>query len=854
MDENTNPPPAKLPNANEYGADSIKVLKGLDAVRKRPGMYIGDTDDGSGLHHMVFEVSDNAIDEALAGHCDLVLIELNPDGSVSVEDNGRGIPTGMHPEEGVSAAEVIMTQLHAGGKFENTSDDNAYKVSGGLHGVGVSVVNALSEWLELTIWREGQEHWMRFAHGDAVGPLQVVGDAPKSDRNADAEGFKKGTRVTFKASHDTFKNVTEFDFEKLEHRYRELAFLNSGVRIKLRDKRHEEQVEHDLYYEGGIAAFVKYLDRNKQALIPEPIAVSAEKDGIGIDVALEWNDSYYENVLAFTNNIPQRDGGTHLAAFRAALTRTLNNYAERSGMLKKEKVSLSGEDMREGLTAIVSVKLPDPKFSSQTKDKLVSSEVRSPLESLMSEKMSEWLEENPNDARAIIQKVIDAAAAREAARRAREMSRKGAMSVASLPGKLADCQERDPAKSELFLVEGDSAGGSAKQGRDRKTQAILPLKGKILNVERARFDRIISSKEVGTLIQAMGTGIRDEFNLEKLRYHKIVIMTDADVDGAHIRTLLLTFFYRQMPDIIRAGHLFIAQPPLFKVAKGRSEVYLKDQAALDRYLVDAGLQGRVLDTSGGTRGAEELRSLVDGALRLKNLLAFVPRRYDSAIVEQMALVGALEPGLAGEELTAALVRAAGRLGAGDREARWSASRREDGTVVFERLWRGVADVHEIDARFLSSTEALKLHGLAAAQAEAYAAPVSLVRAGAEVEEPESEAVPADTDPLAGEAEEAVPAPAASFDGTISRPTQLLEAIFAAGRKGLSISRYKGLGEMNAEQLWETTLDPEARILLQVKVEDADVTDEIFTRLMGDIVEPRREFIQDNALNVANLDV
>jgi DNA gyrase subunit B len=853
MNDTNNPTPEKLPNANEYGADSIKVLKGLDAVRKRPGMYIGDTDDGSGLHHMVFEVSDNAIDEALAGHCDLVLIELNPDGSVSVEDNGRGIPTGMHAEEGVSAAEVIMTQLHAGGKFENTSDDNAYKVSGGLHGVGVSVVNALSEWLELTIWREGKEHWMRFAHGDAVAPLEVRGDAPPLAGSGENKGTKKGTRVTFKASHDTFKNVTEYDFEKLEHRYRELAFLNSGVRIKLRDLRHEEVVEHDLYYEGGIAAFVKYLDRNKQPLVGEPISVSAEKDGIGIDVALEWNDSYYENVLAFTNNIPQRDGGTHLAAFRAALTRTLNNYAERSGMLKKEKVSLSGEDMREGLTAIVSVKLPDPKFSSQTKDKLVSSEVRSPLESLMSDKMSEWLEENPADARAIIQKVIDAAAAREAARRAREMSRKGAMSIASLPGKLADCQERDPAKSELFLVEGDSAGGSAKQGRDRKTQAILPLKGKILNVERARFDRIISSKEVGTLIQAMGTGIRDEFNLEKLRYHKIVIMTDADVDGAHIRTLLLTFFHRQMPDIIRAGHLFIAQPPLFKVAKGRSEVYLKDQAALDRYLVDAGLQGRVLETAEGARGGDDLRGLVDSALRLKNLLAFVPRRYDSGIVEQMALVGALEPGLSGDALAAALQRAAGRLGAGDREARWSAWQREDGTVVFERLWRGVTDVHEIDARFLASTEAHKLHGLAAAQADAYASPVKLVRAGdAVAEEPEAE--PTSNDPLAGEVEEAAPAPVIIADGAISRPTQLLEAIFAAGRKGLSIARYKGLGEMNAEQLWETTLDPENRALLQVKVEDADVTDEIFTRLMGDIVEPRREFIQDNALNVANLDV
>jgi DNA gyrase subunit B len=830
--------PRAGPNANAYDADSIKVLKGLDAVRKRPGMYIGDTDDGSGLHHMVFEVSDNAIDEALAGHCDLVLIELNPDGSVSVEDNGRGIPTGIHEEEGVSAAEVIMTQLHAGGKFENTSDDNAYKVSGGLHGVGVSVVNALSEWLELTIWRDGKEHWMRFEHGNAVSPLEVKGEAGRE---------RTGTRVTFLPSTDTFKNVTEFDFDKLEHRYRELAFLNSGVRVLLCDKRHAQVVEHDLYYEGGIGAFVKYLDRNKQPLIPEPISVSAEKDGIGIDVALEWNDSYYENVLAFTNNIPQRDGGTHLAAFRTALTRTINNYAERSGLLKKEKVQLSGEDMREGLTAIVSVKLPDPKFGSQTKDKLVSSEVRQPLESLMGEKMSEWLEENPADAKSIIQKIVDAAAAREAARKAREMSRKGAMSVASLPGKLSDCRERDPAKSELFLVEGDSAGGSAKSGRDSQYQAILPLRGKILNVERARFDRIIGSKEVGTLIQAMGTGLRDEFTLDKLRYHKIIIMTDADVDGAHIRTLLLTFFHRQMPEIIKAGHLFIAQPPLFKVSKGRSEVYLKDQAALDRYLVDAGLQGRVLESGAGARGGADLRALVEHALRMKSLMGFVPRKYDYRLVEALALAGALDPNLSPAQRRAKLDSAAAQLQLGDPEAQWSAELGDDQSIVFKRLWRGVTDAHLIEPGFVGSAEARKLHQLASGQAEAYAEPARLVKGGAEPEpEPEPES--------ANEEGEEQATPAVAVEGTITRPSQLLDAVLAAGRKGLAIARYKGLGEMNAEQLWETTLDPDNRALLQVKVEDADVTDEIFTRLMGDIVEPRREFIQENALNVANLDV
>ncbi|PKB19216.1 DNA gyrase subunit B [Novosphingobium kunmingense] len=832
--------PENQPNQNAYGADSIKVLKGLDAVRKRPGMYIGDTDDGSGLHHMVFEVSDNAIDEALAGHCDLVLIELNPDGSVSVEDNGRGIPVDLHAEEGVSAAEVIMTQLHAGGKFENTSDDNAYKVSGGLHGVGVSVVNALSEWLELTVWRDGKEHWMRFENGDAVAPLEVRGPAGR-ERN--------GTRVTFMASTETFKNVIEYDFDKLEHRYRELAFLNSGVRILLRDKRHEDVKEHDLFYQGGIAAFVKYLDRNKTALLPDPIAISSERDGIGIDVALEWNDSYYENVLCFTNNIPQRDGGTHLAAFRAALTRTLNGYAEKSGLLKKEKVNLTGEDMREGLTAIVSVKLPDPKFSSQTKDKLVSSEVRQPLESLMADKMSDWLEENPAYAKAVVGKIIDAAAAREAARRARELTRrKGAMDIASLPGKLADCQERDPSKCELFLVEGDSAGGSAKQGRDRSIQAILPLKGKILNVERARFDRIISSKEVGTLIQAMGTGIRDEFNLDKLRYHKIVIMTDADVDGAHIRTLLLTFFHRQMPDIIRAGHLFIAQPPLYKVAKGRSEVYLKDARELDEYLVDAGIQGRMLETSGGARSGQELKALVEHAIRLRNLMGFVPKRYDPAVIEALALAGVFEPDISDANRAAALAEAAEWLGRGDREAKWSGELRGDGSLLVQRLWRGVTDAYPVDAAFLTGAEARKLARLAGEQAEVYRGTARLVRGGAE---PEAEVEVAAED---GEDAETAPARAVVADGAITRPSQLLDNVLAAGRKGLSIARYKGLGEMNAEQLWETTLDPDNRVLLQVKVEDADVTDEIFTRLMGDVVEPRRDFIQENALNVANLDV
>jgi DNA gyrase subunit B len=818
------------PQKSDYGADSIKVLKGLDAVRKRPGMYIGDTDDGSGLHHMVFEVSDNAIDEALAGHCDRIEITLNPDGSVSVEDNGRGIPTGIHSEEGVSAAEVIMTQLHAGGKFENTSDDNAYKVSGGLHGVGVSVVNALSDFLDLTIWRDGEEHFMRFQRGDAVAPLKMVGPS----------NGKKGTRVTFMPSAETFK-ITEFDFEKLEHRYRELAFLNSGVRLFLIDARHAERKEVELYYEGGTAAFVKYLDRTKTPLMPEPIMVHGQRDDVGIDVALEWNDSYYEQVLPFTNNIPQRDGGTHMAAFRAALTRTINNYAEKSGMLKKEKVTLTGDDMREGLTAIVSVKLPDPKFSSQTKDKLVSSEVRQPLESLMADKLAEWLEENPAHGRSIVQKVIDAAAAREAAKKARELTRrKGAMDIASLPGKLADCQERDPAKCELFLVEGDSAGGSAKQGRDRNIQAILPLKGKILNVERARFDRMLSSKEVGTLIQAMGTGIgRDDFNIEKLRYHKIVIMTDADVDGAHIRTLLLTFFYRQMPEIIARGHLYIAQPPLYKVAKGRSEVYLKDDSALDQYLVDAGVTSMLLETSGGARGGEDLRSLIDHARRMRTLMAYVPKRYDPAVIEALALTGALNPNLSADAKSAAVAEAAAWQGRADLEASWSGEVAVDGGYHFKRMWRGVADHHIVDAAFLMSAEARKLHALAEEQGESYTDAARLVTIKAA-----EKAADADDDEVAVDPRGVA----------VSRPSELLDGILAAGRKGLAIARYKGLGEMNAEQLWETTLDPSHRSLLQVQIEQADVADEIFTRLMGDIVEPRREFIQENALSVANLDV
>jgi DNA gyrase subunit B len=840
--------PAIPSGQEEYGAHSIKVLRGLDAVRKRPGMYIGDTDDGSGLHHMVYEVVDNAIDEALAGHCDMVCVTLNADGSVTVTDNGRGIPVDIHSEEGVSAAEVIMTQLHAGGKF----DQNSYKVSGGLHGVGVSVVNALSSRLDLRVFRRGHEYSMRFVHGDPEAPLAQIGPAPRLPGDGKG-GFKTGTEITFLPSTGTFTK-TEFDFATLEHRLRELAFLNSGVTLELTDARGVEPKIVRMHYQGGLEAFVKYLDRSKQVLHGAPLSIAAERDGISVELAMEWTDSYHETMLCFTNNIPQRDGGTHLAGFRAALTRSVNNYANESGIAKKEKVALTGEDMREGLSCILSVKVPDPKFSSQTKDKLVSSEVRPAVENIVADKLQQWFEEHPADAKKIVAKVVEAAAAREAARRARDLTRrKGALDIANLPGKLADCQERDPSKCELFLVEGDSAGGSAKQGRDRRFQAILPLKGKILNVERARFDRMLSSKEVGTLIQALGTGIgRDDFNADKLRYHKIVIMTDADVDGAHIRTLLLTFFYRQMPELIERGHLFIAQPPLYKVAKGRSEVYLKDDAKLDDYLVEAGVSGHVLETAEGPRSGVDLRQLAEHARRMRSLMAYVPRRYDPAIIEALALAGALNPNLREPGRAEAITRAAAWLQAGDEDSTWTGEIGADGDYVLRRLWRGVTDHHVVDHKFVASAEARKLHGLATEQAPAYATAsrlVSLRASAAAAEEPEQE----ENTPGA----ELDPAPERAVDPRgvlVRRPTELLDAILAAGRKGLSIQRYKGLGEMNAEQLWETTLDPGNRSLLRVEVAQADVADEIFTRLMGDVVEPRREFIQENALNVANLDV
>jgi DNA gyrase subunit B len=799
----------------DYGADSIKVLKGLDAVRKRPGMYIGDTEDGSGLHHMVFEVSDNAIDEALAGHCDIVTMTLNPDGSCSVRDNGRGIPVDIHEEEGVSAARVIMTQLHAGGKF----DQNSYKVSGGLHGVGVSVVNALSEWLELRIWRDGKEHHMRFEKGEPIDDLVVTGDA----------NGEKGTEVTFMPSLDTFKFI-DFDFDRLVHRFRELAFLNSGVHIHLKDNRHAEAKDVDLFYEGGITAFVKYLDRNKNSVIGEPVTIMGEKDGITTELSLQWNDSYHENVCCFTNNIPQRDGGTHLAAFRAALTRSINSYVNDSGLAKKSKVSLSGDDAREGLTAVLSVKVPDPKFSSQTKDKLVSSEVRPAVESLVNEKLGEWFGEHPNESRTVIQKIIDAATAREAARKARELTRrKGALDIASLPGKLADCQERDPAKSEIFIVEGDSAGGSAKQGRNRKNQAILPLRGKILNVERARFDRMLASNEIGTLITALGTGIgREDFNPDKLRYHKIVIMTDADVDGAHIRTLLLTFFYRQMPEIVERGHLYIAQPPLYKVSRGKSEVYLKDDRALDDYLLNAGTSDLVVtDANGAQYAGEALKAIAEDILKIRTRVQSIPPRYDRYLIETIALLGGFNTGLQGDAdgrkaMAGKVATHLNTVAKSLEDSGWSGEALEDGGYSFAHEVRGVIDMHRIDMQLIDSQEARGLNTLMQPVSDLFAKPVTLTRKGEETK--------------------------------INTPLEMLTTLLAFGRKGLSIQRYKGLGEMNPDQLWETTLDPEVRTFLQVKITQADTADEIFSKLMGDVVEERRNFIQDNALNVANLDV
>ncbi len=804
----------------EYGAESIRVLKGLDAVRKRPGMYIGDTDDGSGLHHMVYEVVDNAIDEALAGHADLVTVTLNADGSCTVTDNGRGIPVDIHKEEGVSAAEVIMTQLHAGGKF----DQNSYKVSGGLHGVGVSVVNALSQWLRLRVWRNDKEHAMEFRHGDAVAPLKVVGPG---------EG-RRGTEVTFLPSTDTFTMI-EFDYPTLEKRLRELAFLNSGVRIVITDARHAEKKREELYYDGGIEAFVRYLDRSKKPIdgVANPVVVRSERDGIRVECALWWNDSFNETVLPFTNNIPQRDGGTHMAGFRAALTRQITGYADSSGVSKREKVALTGEDCREGLTAVISVQVPDPKFSSQTKDKLVSSEVRPAVENVLNEGLSTWLEENPQQARAVMSKVVLAASAREAARKAREtVTRKGALDIASLPGKLADCQERDPSKCEILLVEGDSAGGSAKQGRDRAFQAVLPLRGKILNVERVRADRMLSSAEIGTLITALGAGIgrsstdREGFNPDKLRYHRIIIMTDADVDGSHIRTLLLTFFFRQMPELIDRGHLYIAQPPLYKAERGRRAIYLKDERALEDYLIEQGVEGAVLRLSTGAEFAgPQLRALVDEARTFRSILQGLHTRYDRSVVEQAVLAGAFDADVAENPAESEVLadRTAKRLDtiADDIEQGWQGEAFEGGYRL-SRTLRGVRQVATLDAGLVTSQEARRLADRADAFREIYGEPVTLVRKTDET--------------------------------MLHGPVGLFEAVMAFGRKGLQLQRYKGLGEMTAQQLWETTLDRDVRSLLQVKVKDATDAGDLFVKLMGDVVEPRREFIQENALSVSNLDV
>jgi DNA gyrase subunit B len=792
-----------------YDSSSIKVLKGLEAVRKRPGMYIGDTDDGSGLHHMVYEVLDNSIDEALAKHCDLVEVVLNKDGSVSVSDNGRGIPVDIHKGEGVSAAEVIMTQLHAGGKF----DSNSYKVSGGLHGVGVSVVNALSDWLKLEIWRDGKEHFVEFKDGVAVDPLKVMGDA----------NGKKGTKVTFMPSKSIFAFI-EFDFDTLLHRIRELAFLNSGVRILITDNRVAALDEEgnpksiELFYEGGIKSYVQFIDKSKKA-VHDTLLIQGEKDDIGVEVGMEWNDSYHENVVCFTNNIRQRDGGTHLMGFRSALTRQVNSYIEKVGLSKKAKTSLSGEDVREGLTCIISVKVPDPKFSSQTKDKLVSSEVRPAVESVVNEKLSEWFEENPNEAKIIIGKALEAAQAREAARKARELTRrKGALDISNLPGKLADCQEKDPSLSELFIVEGDSAGGSAKQGRTRTTQAILPLKGKILNVEKARFDKMLSSQEVGTLITALGTGIGEEFKVDKLRYHKIIIMTDADVDGSHIRTLLLTFFYRQMPEIVEGGYLYIAQPPLYKIKKGQSEVYLKDEASLNNHLISNVAEDSILVIDEDEKiSGKDIVNLLTKAIKFRYYIDDLKRFADSSIIQAAAISGALAEGINEKALELTKNELNKNLPEG---RKWDAELEESNMALY-RIRRGVKEKMSIPAALFGTSEANNLAQIGKEMSEYFKGKMVLNHKEDEYE--------------------------------IGSVSELCDKVMELGRKGCSISRFKGLGEMNAEQLWETTLDPESRTLLQVKIEDAEAADETFSTLMGDIVEPRRDFIQKNALSASNID-